>query len=204
VGGLRLIGSSGPLRRALFPTGFSGVVMNLVYEAWQTFQMDLTVCLEERITALFARKLKEQYRVTGRIWFVTIEEPVSDPTSGRELGRTDIRFYPIDHKDQTIFFTIECKRLHVQTARSFRKLGNKYVMLGYVLDDRVQDGFDLVSREILSRKEQLRMVEPNCWVVPSKVLSTCPFTADTLHSLSDGEFTVHHVLVPTTPRWNTN
>jgi hypothetical protein len=46
------------------------------------------------------------------------------------LGRNDLRFYPPNHQGQTIFFTVECKRLRVTTKSHFTHLANKYVEEG--------------------------------------------------------------------------
>ena len=127
MGRLGHVGTSADMRRRLFPTGFGAEVMHLVLETWQTFTLHHRVRHEEPITALFRRALIDGYLAAGRNWFVTLEDPVTDSMFGTELGRNDLNFFPPNHRGQTIFFTVECKRLNVTrppsvsaTARAVR------------------------------------------------------------------------------------
>lgn len=113
MGRLGHTGATMDMRRRLFPTGFGAEVMQLVLETWQEFAPHHRVRYEEPITALFRRALIDAYVAAGRNWFVTLEDPVTDPTFGTELGRNDLNFFPPNHRGQTIFFTAECKRLNV-------------------------------------------------------------------------------------------
>ena len=161
MGRLKGQGSAHALRLELFPRGFAGEVMQLILETWDTFSMHRKVRLEERITALFATAIEDAYVAQRRSWFVFPEVPVTDPTFGTQTGRNDLRFYHRDIPGQRVFFTVECKRLHVTTASGFRHLADKYVdeglqrfvdgkysaglpcggMLGYVMDNRASEAF---------------------------------------------------------------
>ena len=113
MGRLKAIGSGTSLRQGLFPEGFAGEVMQLMLKTWLTFSKHHDVRLEERITAVFRDALIEAYVAAGRNWFVTLEDPITDPTFGTETGRNDLRFYHRDIPGQHTFLTVECKRLHV-------------------------------------------------------------------------------------------
>lgn len=222
MGRLNAIGSSRKLRRELFPFGFGAEVMVLAYETWQTFSRHRDLRLEDRLTAIFRDALIDAYDAAGRRWFVTLEDPITDPTYGTELGRNDIRFYPPQHYRQTVYFAVECKRLHVRTSSGFKHLADKYVtqglqrfvdgkycatlpyggMIGYVMDNRIDVAFDRVQREIKSRRHNLRMKKRNSVRLPSSVLSFCRHTADTLHSRRSGAILVHHLLVNISGRRN--
>lgn len=208
-------GSASALRKALFPRGFAGEVMQLMLETWKTFSLNRQVRLEERITAVFADALIEAYVAQNRSWFVFPEVPVTDATFGTQTGRNDLRFYLRDIPGQHIFFTVECKRLHVRTDSGFRHLADKYVeeglqrfvdgkysaglpcggMFAYVMDNRVKEAFAKVCDEILARQNVLLMKKKTSIQNPSSVLQTYPFSADTFHERTDGEFAVYHSLV---------
>jgi hypothetical protein len=215
VGRLNANGSSSALRRKLFPKGFAGEVMRLILETWQGFSLHRRVRLEARITAVFRDALIDAYDAAGRSWFIELEGPVTDPTFGTEIGRNDLKFFPPRHHGQRVFFTVECKRLHVTTESGFRHLGDKYVdeglqrfvdgkysaglpqggMLGYVMDNRLPKAFAKVCDEIAARRKSLCMKGTGSLSYPSSILPTVPQSADTFHQRSDGELTVHHLLV---------
>lgn len=116
------VGATVEMRHRLFPTGFGAEVMQLVLETWREFTLERSVRHEEPITALFRRALIDAYVEAGRNWFVTLEDPVTDPAFGTELGRNDLNFFPPNHRGQTIFFTVECKRLNVTRPPSEKAL----------------------------------------------------------------------------------
>ncbi len=208
-------GSTKGLRRQLFPLGFAGEVMVLVFETWSGFALRHEVRHETPITALFRNALCEAYVAANRSWFVTLEDPINDPDFGTELGRNDLRFYPPTHHGQTIFFTVECKRLRVKTDAGFYHLANEYVdkgmmrfvngqyssglpcggMVGYVMDNNLGDAFVSVTTEIESKKAALRISTGLAFKAPSRLLPNHEWSADTLHIRDDGDFVIHHVLV---------
>lgn len=218
MGRLGHLGSSNPLRRKLFPRGFAGEVMVHVLETWDDFSLHHQVRHETRITAVFRDALISAYVAAGRSWFITLEDPITEPDFGTELGRNDLRFYPPNHCGQTIYFTLECKRLRVPTPSGIRHLADKYAdegiqrfvdgrysaglpcggMVGYVLDNNTQEAFASVRSQIEAKCASLKMLPRNGIRVPSAVLPDYEWSADTLHERADGEFAVHHVLVGVT------
>jgi hypothetical protein len=198
MGCLNGTGSSSVLRRQLFPLGFAGEVVQLVLETWQKFSLHREVRLEEHITAVFRDALIDAY-------------------VGKELGRNDLRFFPPfpHHYGQKVFFTVECKRLHVTTDSGFRHLADEYVkeglqrfvdgkyslglpcggMLGYVMDNRTADAFARVCNEIKSQWRILKMKDAKMLHSPSSILPMQPQSADSIHHREDGVFTVYHLLV---------
>ncbi|MGD0092734.1 MAG: hypothetical protein ABSE73_22715 [Planctomycetota bacterium] len=212
---LNASGSSSAFRRELFPYGFAGEVMQLLLATWQDFSLHHEVRKETRITALFRDELIAAYVKAGRSWFITLEDPLTDDTFGTELGRNDLNFFPPQHCGQTIYFTVECKRLRVTTASGFRHLADKYVtdglqrfvdgkysvglpcggMLGYVMDNEVAQACAEVRAEITGGLASLKMKNADSLQCPSSVLPEHPHSADTIHERSDGNFTVYHLLV---------
>jgi hypothetical protein len=211
-------GSTSLLRRELFPVGFAGEVMLLVLETWFVFSLRHDVRHENRITAVFRSALIEAYVRSGRSWFVALEDPITDPDFGTELGRNDLRFYPQNHRGQTIFFTLECKRLRVTTKSGFRDLAAEYVdkgvmrfvnnqysaglpcggMIGYVMDNDTSKALESIIREIKTKGTSLRLRTKNGICIPSILLTRCKTSADTFHLRTDGMFELHHLLVGVT------
>ena len=214
MGRLTKQGSSSALRKALFPDGFAGEVMNLIHDTWKSFTIHRAVRHEEPITALLANDLVDAYEKRGWPWLIVPEVPVTDSTFGTQEGRNDIIFF---HRSisQRIHFVVECKRLHVRTNSGFKHLADEYVdeglmrfvngryaaglpcggMLGYVMDNDTSAAFDRVKNEILQKLSPLKMRDSKDLKHPSAVLPHCPHSADTIHLRKDGKFKVHHVLV---------
>ena len=189
--------------------------MALILDEWTRFSRHRQVRLEPRITAVFRDALIKAYAAAGRRWFITLEDPITDPDFGTELGRNDLRIYPQNHRGQTIFFVVECKRLHVTTESGFRHLADKYVtegmqrfadgkyagglpyggMLGYVMDDQLDDALARIRKEIRTRHTTLKMKTRDFNRIPSSTLSQYPWSADSLHERADGDLRIHHLLV---------
>ena len=215
MGRLNSGGSSTSLRRSLFPEGFAGLVMAQLLETWQTFSLHRRVQLENEITALFCEALKEAYIVAGRNWIIVPEYPITDPIRGIQLGRIDLCFFPSEHHGQKVFFTLECKRLRVHTKSGLKHLADKYVekglqrfvdgkysadhpcggMLGYVMDNCLDEAFNSIQCEIHKRRLVLKMKKKNSICVPSRTVPSHVWSLDTFHRRSDGELTIHHLLV---------
>ena len=215
MGSLNSSGSSKSMKWRLFPQGFAEEVMLLVLETWQEFSLRQQVRLETRITAVFRDAMIEAYVKAGRTWFIALEDPITDPDFGTELGRNDLRFYPPQHFGQTIFFTLECKRLRVRTKSGLKHLADEYVeqglqrfvdgkysaglpcggMLGYVMDNCVDESFESVQREIEKRQAALKMKKKKPACTPSSTLPLFRHSLDTFHFRSDRELTIHHLLV---------
>jgi hypothetical protein len=207
-------GSASLLRRELFPLGFSGEVMHQIVETWRSPLLNRRVKHETRITAVFRDALIKAYVAAGRSWFIALEDPITDPDFGTELGRNDLRFYPQNHYGQTVFFTVECKRLRVRTRAGISQLADKYVeegvqrfvdgryssglpcggMVGYVMDNKMSEAFAAVQTAIKSRRKKVRL-RPRSLRAPSTVLPDYQWSADTKHTVGDGDFAVHHALL---------
>ena len=212
MGRLGHAGSSIPLTRELFPTGFAGEVMHLICETWNSFSLGSSITKETPITALFREALIDAYDAAGRNWFITVEDPIVDPTFGSEEGRNDLNFYPAAHRKQKVFFTVECKRLRVRRPSRLVHLANEYVdqgmqrfvdekyskglpcggMIGYVMDGNVDEAFKRVCIEIGRRIKKLKMRTCHPMQKPSKTIPTHTPSADSFHFRSDGMFALHH------------
>lgn len=212
---VNFIGSSSDWRRELFPGGLAGQVMGHVLETWKSFSLHRKVKLENRINASFCEALKKACEDAGRTWVIVPEYPINDPVLGTQKGRVDLCFIPPDHRGQKVFFTLECKRLRVRTKSGLKSYADKYVskgvlkfvvsqyaanhpcggMLGYVMDGQLDEAFEAIQREVESPKYDLRMQTEKSACPPSSVLPHYPHSMDTFHIRTDGEFTLHHLLV---------
>jgi hypothetical protein len=215
MGQLTSAGSSSVLRQELFPAGFDGEVMALLLEVWDGFSRHPDVQWETRITALFRDALKAAYVAAGRAWFIELEAPITDPTFGTQLGRNDLRIYPPNHRGQTVFFVVECKRLHVTWPSGFRHLADQYVeegvqrfvdgqyagnlpcggMLGYVMDNQLDDALANVRTEIEARRAELKIETQDALQTPSSTLPNYRWSADSFHRRADDKLCIHHLLV---------
>jgi len=198
----------------LFPLGFSGEVMLHIVKTWQTFSLNSQVTHETNITAVFRDALIAAYVASGRSWFITLEDPITDTTFGTELGRNDLRFYPPNHHGQTVFFTVECKRLRVTRKAGMISLAEQYVvagiqrfidgqysaglpcggMVGYVMDNDMDEAFTAVQTAISSKQAEVRLLQDGLRI-PSSVVPNYQWSADSRHNRTDGDFAVHHALL---------
>ena len=215
MGRLGHTGTSLAFKRALFEGGFGGQVMQCILAAWQAMVLHRSVRHETCITALLRDELNAAFAADDREWFAIIEAPETDPTFGTQLGRNDIRFLPAPHRHRSVYFTAECKRLHVRTESGFKHLADKYVtdgmqrfvngeyskgvpcggMVGYVMDNDLDTAFRRVRAEIKTRRRALRIFTRDADAIPSTALPAWPHSADTRHRRSDGGFLLHHALL---------
>ncbi len=193
-----------------------------IVKTWQTFSLNSQVTHETNITAVFRDALIAAYVASGRSWFIALEDPITDETFGTELGRNDLRFYPPNHHGQTVFFTVECKRLRVTTKAGMSSLAEQYVvagiqrfidgqysaglpcggMVGYVLDNNMDEAFTAVQTAITSKQAEVRLLQGGLRI-PSIVVPNYQWSADSRHNRTDGDFAVHHALLGITREMQT-
>jgi hypothetical protein len=70
-------------------------------------------------------------------------------------------------------------------------------MVGYVMDNEMSKAMAAVQVAIRSRRKKVRL-RARSLRTPSAVLPNYEWSADTGHSLNDGDFTVHHALLGVT------
>ena len=200
-------GSSKSFYTALLPRGFSGKVMNLIVSSWSDFNIPASITTENQITALFRNKmLNDDDR--RNVSFITLEDPIVDE-KGNQVGRNDLRFYPMFDDKQRKFFVAECKCLHTKNGPliseyvkegMMRFIDGRYsdglncgCMIGYVIDGNTEKAFISLKKKISEDKITLKMKQD--LACPSRTVSHYKFSADTAHLREKKYFDIHHTLL---------
>lgn len=200
--------------RAWFIADFVPDILELVLATWESFRLRPSVRLEQRITNLFCEALELAYEEEGKRWFIVPDIKRTDPKSGKELARHDIRFFHRDIGGQRLYFVFECKRLNVAwrgriipntstyTAGMIRFVSQKYGaghpcggMIGYVMDGNVPSAHAAVEGRIAKRRGQLQMAARDAYC-PSPLMPRHPHNGETKHQRSDCEFLIYHLFLP--------
>ena len=193
----------------VFPDGWPGEVLHYVLNVWKKFRLPSSVRLEPRVTKLLVGAIRKQYESEGRDWFVTVEDPEWDE-SGKEISRTDIRFYPPGKQRHAVSFVFECKCLNKPQSNASKYVGadgmmcfinGKYGaglpcagMLGFVMDGDVPRAHRAVCKAIGKRQNSLQIVGQGDYR-SSSVLNNHRWHGETIHQVSGSRFTIYHLLL---------
>ncbi len=194
-----------------FPNDQLSKIIQLVLDSWSSFILPANR-LEVPLTRHFCVHLRNNKDRSIHIFRIDWES--SELTSeGLESGRIDLKFS--QGLDERVYFSLECKRLRIQSPSGFQTLAGKYVtegmyryfnsqyavgldkagMLGYVMDGNVTQAVQDVTKAIESRKTALCMSD-NDTLVPSPLVSS-PQVKQTFHNYgSENRFTVYHIFLP--------
>lgn len=208
---MRISGNSKQRGLGLFPAGFEGEVLHLVMDVWSTLRLPQNARREPRITKLLARALRQRFNDEQRDGFVTVEDPDSDD-GGKEISRTDIRVFP--PKQHLGAFVLESKRLNTPKSNASEYVGNggmmcfitgKYsrglpcgAMLGYVMDADIPRAHTAICKALKDKRAALLLTDDGDYQC-SPILKNEAWHGETRHLLSDGRFTIYHLLLPV--RW---
>ena len=192
----------------LFPDGWAGEVLHCILDVWKGFRLPSPVRLEPRITKLLVGAIRKRYEAEERDWFLTVEDPDWNE-SGKEISRTDIRFYPLGKRRYSAWFVFESKCLNTPKSNASKYVGDgmmcfitgKYSaglpnagMIGYVMDGNVPRARSAICNAINKKRELLRLSAQGEYQ-PSPVLDHHKLHGETVHQLSDGRFTIFHLLL---------
>jgi hypothetical protein len=201
--------------QAWFIADFVPEILDLVLETWEAFHRSPSVRLEQRLTNLFSDALERAYEEQNKQWFVVPDMKRTDPKTGKELARHDIRFFHRGISGQRLYFIFECKRLNVLNKRG-RICANssayeagvlKFVnqtygaghpaggMIGYVMDGDVPSALKAVLRRMQKNRSLLRVVDGGDYA-PSRLMAGHPNNGETIHHRNSGRFVIYHVLLP--------
>lgn len=200
-------GSSKLFYYALLPNGFPGKVMKFILTSWNDFTVPKDKTNETEITSLFRDKMLKDNN-NKNIAFISLEDPIIDQY-GHQVGRNDLRFYPIFHGKQRIFFTVECKRLYTKNGSliteyikegMMRFVTNRYAneqdcggMVGYVIDGNTIKAFERLKEKV--NEEKIPLALKNNISSPSGLIPHYNCSADTMHERKNSLFRIHHALL---------
>jgi hypothetical protein len=199
-----------------FPDGFVPEILELLLATWEKLQLPRDVRLEPRITNLFNREIEDEYTRQGKAWYVHPEIKAANPTTGKEVSRTDIRLYHREVPGQKLYFALEAKRLHTESDGRTRRGYGEYVgndgmmcfitgkyadlapacgMLGYVMDGDLDLAAQGVANAIHDAAAQLRVVSDGEYK-SSKLMPKHPWNGETQHTRNTGLLSMFHLLLP--------
>jgi len=197
-----------------FPDGFVPEILELLLATWKKLKLRCDVQLEPRITNLFSQAIEEEYTRQGKAWYVHPEIKESDPQTGKEISRTDIRFYHRDIPGQKLYFVLEAKRLHVKSENSTHLGYTEYIgadgmmcfitgkysrtapfggMIGYVMDGELDQAAKGIADAIQTRAAELRLAD-NTQYQASPLMPCHPWNGETYHRRKSGLFAMYHLL----------
>lgn len=194
-----------------FPDSLVPRVLRLILESWDKFRT--TQRYEVPITREFLLLLERNHELSRLPFLIDREILLTEEGGQGELARIDLRFtHGYRHE---VYFSLECKRLRVQSSQGRDSLAGKYVkdgmfryfngkyaqglnkggMVGYVMDGDVAKAIDDVRQAIESQREVLCMG-------PGDALCECSLLSSTRvressHRYGDQRrFMLYHLFMP--------
>ena len=194
-----------------FPDSLIPRILHLLLDSWKDFTTNQTK--EVPITQEFFVVLRNNQESSQLPFLIDLEVMYLNEDGTEQQARLDIRF--IHGYRRNVYFSIECKRLRVQSPGSFETLAREYVtegmfryltgqyatdlgkggMLGYVMDGKTNQAIDDVRRAIEQRRSDLHMAKDDT-LGPCSTLSSRQ-VRQTLHNYGpDNRFLLYHVFLP--------
>ncbi len=197
----------------LFPDNLIPDILGLVITTWQRFKKPHRNDLEVPITRRFREELvmeKDHRYLPFSIW---PESSETDPKTGKEIGRIDIRF--LHGYKENVYFAFECKRLRVPYKSGIRSNASEYVgvdgmmcfitgkysrglfsggMIGYVMISDVRAAIQSVKKAI-SRNYTMLCLIRNTGLSSCSIMSNEKIIKETRHNLPNQRFTIYHVFL---------
>jgi len=197
----------------LFPDGLMSDIITLILDGWSTFPKPRRHEHEDPITAKLREHLcpaKIQRRLPVTIWLQSLE---TDRTTGRQIGRLDIRF--LHGYRERVYLAFECKRLNVTYPSGKRaSLASEYVeegmmrfvteqyaggldkggMLGYIMDGNMTRATRAVRNAIDKRRASLHMKKGES-LSCSSLFPKDNRVKETEHRVRRKGFDIHHVFL---------
>jgi|SRR5215831_1988082 len=200
--------------RAWYVSDFVPELLDFVLITWAAFRLDPSVKLEQRITNQFADALEAAYEDAGKRWFVVPDMKRTDPKTGKEIARHDLRFYHRDISGQRLYFIFECKRLNVVNKKKkivanpadYRAGMMKFVndtygaghpcgaMIGYVMNGNLGSAQKTIKHLIHKNHASLRIIAGGPYTA-SPLMPKYPYNGETKHDRKNGCFVLYHILL---------
>lgn len=195
---------------ARFPATLVPQVIQLVLDSWEVFSTTQTD--EVKITQEFSVVLNKNQQRSQLPFIIDQEITLLDEDGKEQIGRLDIRI--IHGYIREVYFALECKRLRWKfpggqfsslageyvTEGMYRYFNGKYAqgldkggMLGYVMDDGIDNAIEDVRKAVEKRRTELHM-KPHGTLCKSSIVNSKQ-VKETVHK--DDKFTIYHVFLPT-------
>lgn len=197
----------------LFPDHLIPNILELVVKTWQSFQKPRPLDHEVLISMRFREALrgeKDLHKLPFTIW---PESSETDPITGKEIGRIDIRF--LHGWRESVYFAFECKRLRIPYSSRMQSNTGEYVgtngmmrfitgkyskglvsggMIGYVMDGNLSAAVPAVKKTIDKNREDLRLAFGSS-LTSSSMMPKERTVKETNHDLETREFAIYHVFL---------
>lgn len=195
-----------------FPEKLIPQIIELIVRSWEQFKKPQLTDYEEPITRRFReflRKNKNSKKLPLTIW---PESSETDPISGKEIGRIDLRFIS-GHREE-VYFAFECKRLrYPNTSGNIIPNTGEYVgkdgmmcfvtgkyskrltsggMIGYVLDGELLKAQQAVKKFIEKKASKLCLIAGTTLMPYPKAPNVA---SETKHNISNRNFTLYHLFL---------
>jgi hypothetical protein len=216
---MQTAGNPDPFLGDVIPNKFVPEILDLVVGAWCRMPRLKPNHLEPRITALLRRacigEYDQRYREQASPFIVTSEDQLTDPRTGRQLARTDLEVHvrSLNIPKQRPYFIFEAKRLNTPNRTRIRSNAAEYVgdggmmcfvtsrydpifcgMLGYVMNGNIGAARAAVAIAIGRMHRRLCLRHPKQLVSSSRLPNDNRY-AETYHTSTVGEFTMHHLFL---------
>lgn len=104
-------------------------ILALVIETWETMPPPAGDELEDVVSEALCRALRQSRNRCDLPFRIDTQLVELDPAAGQDQGRMDIVFSPMVPWE-SIYFALECKRLHVRGSNGVRPYYAEYVQFG--------------------------------------------------------------------------
>jgi hypothetical protein len=104
-------------------------ILALVIETWESMPPPAGDELEDVVSEALCRALRQSKNLCDLPFRIDSQLVELDPTAGQDQGRMDIVFSPMVPRE-SIYFALECKRLHVKGGNAVRSYYAEYVQFG--------------------------------------------------------------------------
>ena len=200
-----------------FPDDYVPIIFKLILKSWKTFSVP-PKRLEVPITKKLCAHLRTQKKPSHL--FLILWESCELDSNGNEKGRIDLKFYQSGNCREHVYFSIECKRLHVPypsgrisayasvyvTEGMYRYFNGQYAedlnkggMLGYVMDGKVKKARENVKKAIEARRSDLHMGRAD--TIEASTISKDSRVFQTRHNYPPKDtFMIYHVLLAATKK----
>jgi len=197
----------------LFPDYLIPNILELVVTTWQSFQKPHPLDHEVPISRRFGEALRREKDLHELPFTIWAESSETDPNTGKEIARIDIRF--LHGWREGVYFAFECKRLRIPYSSRMQSNTGEYVgangmmrfitgkygkgltlggMIGYIMDGNLSAAVPAVKKTIDKNREDLRLAFGSS-LTSSSMMPKERTVKETNHDLATRKFAIYHVFL---------